>query len=191
MTKKKSGQIKNENKLGFIVLIISIIICLITVSYSIWSQVYRGKTENTITTGTLVLKLNDKSRELSLLNAIPLSDTKGMSQKEYHFSLQNNGSIDVNYRLSIVDDEDYYKKDQCMNKRLNWNYIRYAFKKEDSSPVIEDLSKNLGQLDEEVIKAGEEIDFTLQLWLNGEMTTSSEMGKHFHGKIKVEAVQID
>ena len=188
---EEMNQTKKENKLGFFVLVISIVICLITVSYAIWSQVYRGKKENVLTTGTLVLKLNDRSKELSLLNAIPLSDGKGMQQEAYTFSLQNTGTVDANYRLSIIEDDDYYTKDQCSNKKLDWNYIRYALTEESTTPIIDNLSKNSGKLKEDTIKSGEEIEFTLKLWLHGEATTNNEMGKHFHGKIKIEAIQGD
>ena len=68
---------KKENKLGLIVLILSIIICLTTVSYALWSKIYPGKKDNYIKTGTLVLKLNEKSESISLENTVPVSDSKG------------------------------------------------------------------------------------------------------------------
>lgn len=183
-------EVKKENRLGFIVLIISTLICIISVGYAIWNNVYRGNKENKIKTGTLILNLNEKSESISILNAIPLSDTKGMQQDAYTFSLQNSGTTDAKYRISLIDDTEYYLYDECENNKLDWSFIRYSFEEENTTPIINGLSENSGILKEGTIKADEELNYSLNLWISS-VTTTNEMGKHFHSKIKIEAIQSD
>ena len=187
---KKLDTTKKENKLGLLVLILSIVICIATISYAMWSNIYHGKKENVLKTGTLVLKLNEKSESISLLNTIPLSDRKGMEQEAYTFSLQNTGTADANYRLSIVDDDEYYNTDNCTNNKLDWKFLRYALTEDNTTPVIANLNEHSGVLKEGTIESNKEITFTLNIWINSS-TTITEMGKHFHGKIKVDAIQSD
>lgn len=181
---------KKENKLGFIVLLLSIMICIATVSYAIWSRVEYGKKENILKSGTLVLKLNNESKNISLINAIPTSDSNGIRQEGYTFSIENTGTVDANYRISIIDDEEYYNQDKCSNNKLDWMYLRYAFKEGNTTPIVSFLTEHSGILQEGTISANQTISFSLKLWLSID-TTEKEMGKHFHGKIKVEAIQKD
>lgn len=182
---------KKENKLGLIVLILSIFICVATVGYALWSRTEYGKKENVLKTGTLVLNLNKESNQISVKNAIPLSDSEGMKQVGYTFRLENTGTTAANYRLSIVDDNEYYLNDGCSNNKLDWIHLRYAFEEGNTTPIIKDLVEQSGILKEGTIDTNQSISFSLKLWLKGSNTTQADMGKHFHGKIKVEAIQSD
>ncbi len=181
---------KNEHKLGLIVLILSIIICLTTVSYALWSRVYHGKKDNYIKTGTLLLKLDEKSSAISLENTIPTSDSNGQQMEPYTFSLQNTGTADAKFRILMFDDDEYYKSDNCLTKKLSWDKIRYSFIEDNTTPVIDNLSAKNGVLTSGTIKAGEEKEYSLRLWLSKD-TTEESMGLHFHGKIRVDAIQSD
>lgn len=181
---------KKEHKLGLIVLILSIIICLTTVSYALWSRVYHGKKDNYIKTGTLLLKLDEKSSAISLENTIPTSDSNGQQMEPYTFSLQNTGTADAKFRILMFDDDEYYKSDNCLTKKLSWDKIRYSFIEDNTTPVIDNLSAKNGVLTSGTIKAGEENEYSLRLWLSKD-TTEESMGLHFHGKIRVDAIQSD
>ncbi len=181
---------KKEHKLGLIVLILSIIICLTTVSYALWSRVYHGKKDNYIKTGTLLLKLDEKSSAISLENTIPTSDSNGQQMEPYTFSLQNTGTADAKFRILMFDDDEYYKSDNCLTKKLSWDKIRYSFIEDNTTPVIDNLSAKNGVLTSGTIKAGEEKEYSLRLWLSKD-TTEESMGLHFHGKIRVDAIQSD
>lgn len=181
---------KKEHKLGFIALILSIVICLTTVSYALWSRVYHGKKDNYIKTGTLVLKLNEKSESISLENTVPVSDSKGQQIEPYTFSLQNTGTADAKFRILMIDDEEYYKNDNCLTKKLPWDKIRYSFTEDKTTPIIDNLTVKNGVLTSGTIKAGDEKEYSLKLWLSKD-TTKEFMGLHFHGKIRVDAIQSD
>lgn len=187
---KKENQ-KKDNKLGLVVFIFSIIICLFAVSYAAWTQIYQGEKENTIDTATLVLTLDEsESNAISLINAVPVTDKKGLTYKPYTFKVKNSGTIDANYRIMIVNDTKSYENDGCSDKMLDWSNIKYSFAKNNEAATRGILSDTAGVLNLGTIKANETDSYSLQLWIKSE-ATNEIMNKHFHGIIKVEAVQSD
>ncbi len=182
---------KKEHKLGMIVLVLSIFICLIAVGYAVWTRVFTGDKENSIDTATLILTLDEsESNEISLIHTVPVSDEKGLTFKPYTFKVKNSGTIAANYRLKIVDNEELYESDGCSSKKLDWSNIKYSFKKNDevaTTGILEDIDGvlNIGTIDN-----GDTDTYSLILWIKSE-ATNEIMNQHFHGIIKVEAIQSD
>ena len=95
---------KKENKLGFFVLILCLLLCFISVGYALWQQVFKGSKVNELDTATLILTLDETtSNGISLLNSIPVTDKKGQTFTPYTFKVRNSGTTDANYRLLIVN----------------------------------------------------------------------------------------
>ena len=185
----KEKEEKKEYKIGLIVFAISAFICFIAVGYAAWTRVYEGKEENTIDTATLILILDEsESDEISLINTVPVSDTKGLTFEPYSFKLKNSGTITAKYRLKIIDDEDKYITDECSDKKLDWSNIKYSFKKNNEVATVGMLSDIDGILDLGEIDSNEINDYSLILWIKSE-ATNEIMDQHFHGKIKVDAIQ--
>ncbi len=182
---------KKINKLGLCVLILSIIICVFAVSYAIWTKVYEGKKVNSIETATLILTLDESlDNAISLVNAVPVSDDKGLTFDAYTFKLKNSGTVGANYRLMIVNDTDTYQKDGCINNKLDWSNIRYSFQKNNEASIKGTLADTAGILDLGEIAKGEVNSYSLKLWIKSS-ATNEIMNQHFHGVIKVEAIQED
>ena len=78
-------QKKKENKLGLIILCLSILICIVSVSYAIWTQFIQGKNINKITTAKLDIVFEDENNPINLQNAIPISDDQGQQTIPYVF----------------------------------------------------------------------------------------------------------
>ena len=131
---------KKENKLGFIVLIVSVLICALAVSYAIWTQTYHGKKENKMDTATLILTLDESaSKGISLLNTVPVTDDKGESFEPYTFTVKNSGTTDAKYRILLVNDEEKYKEHGCSSLKLDWSNIKYSFSKDNEVATIGNL----------------------------------------------------
>lgn len=187
----KSKEQKKENKLGLVVFIFSMIICLVAVSYAAWTQIFQGQKENTIDTATLILTLDEsESNAISLINAVPVTDTKGLTYEPYTFKVKNSGTIDANYRIMIVNDTEKYESDHCSDSKLDWSNIKYSFSKNNEAATVGILSDTSGILNLGTIEANETDSYSLKLWIKSE-ATNEIMNKHFHGVIKVEAVQSD
>lgn len=187
---KKENQ-KKENKLGLIVFIFSMIICLVAVSYAVWTQIFEGQKENKLETATLILTLDEsESNAISLIHAVPVSDSKGLTHEPYNFKVKNSGTIAANYRIMIVNDMDTYESDDCSDKMLDWSNIKYSFSKNSEAATTGILSDTSGVLNIGTIDANETDEYSLKLWIKSS-ATNEIMNQHFHGIIKVEAVQSD
>lgn len=189
--KKDISSVKKINKLGLCVLILSTIICILAISYAIWAKTYKGKKINSIETATLILTLDESLDDaISLVNAIPVSDTKGLTYNAYTFKLRNSGTIGATYRLMIVNDTNTYQKDGCINNKLDWSNIRYSFQKNNEVSIKGNLSDTAGILDLSEIEPSQINSYSLKLWIKSS-ATNEIMNQHFHGVIKVEAIQKD
>lgn len=182
---------KQENKLGLVVFIFSTIICLVAVSYAVWTQVFEGQKENKLETATLILTLDEsESNAISLIHAVPVTDNKGLTYEPYTFKVQNSGTIAANYRIMIVNDTTTYENDNCADKMLDWSNIKYSFSKNSETATTGILSDTAGILNIGTIDAAEIDTYSLKLWIKSS-ATNEIMNQHFHGIIKVEAVQSD
>ena len=182
---------KREYKLGITVFAISAFICFIAVGYAAWTKVYHGEKENSIDTATLILTLDEsESNEISLVNAVPVTDQKGLTYDPYIFKLKNSGTITAKYRIKIIDDDKTYTSDGCSNRKLDWSNIKYSFKKNNEVATTGLLSDIDGILNIGEIDANETDDYSLILWIKSE-ATNEIMNQHFHGIIKVDAIQSD
>lgn len=191
MRNMKKEKQKKENKLGLVVFIFSMIICFIAVSYAVWTQIFEGQKENQLETATLILTLDEsESNAISLINAVPVSDNKGLTYEPYNFKVKNSGTIAANYRIMIVNDMDTYEKDECTDKMLDWSNIKYSFSKNSEAATTGILSDTSGVLNLGTIEADEIDEYSLKLWIKSS-ATNEIMNQHFHGIIKVEAVQSD
>lgn len=192
MGKKKWKDTKKENKLGIIVLIISIIICVISVSYAFWANRFNGTKEQSLTTAvtTLDLIIDDESEGISLLNAVPVSDSVGLSYVPYTFKLKNRSNYNVSYKMFLEDDEASYIADDCSNNKLDHSNIRYSLEVDQNPTIIGDLSTNNALLQTSTMSGKSVKSFALRIWIKKE-ATNEIMRKHFHGKIKVEATMVN
>lgn len=185
----KNNNEKKENKLGMIVLLCSFVICLIAISYAVWTKVFEGQKENTLDTATLILTLDEsESKGISLINAVPVSDQKGLTYEPYTFKLKNSGTIAAKYRIVLVNDEASYEEEQC--ESLDWTNIKYSFSKNNETATKGFLSDTAGVMNFGIIDAGQTDSYSLKLWIKSD-ATNEIMNKHFHGIIKVEAIQSD
>ena len=98
---------------------------------------------------------NSIDESLHLDSAIPTLDKFGVEEKGFNFSIKNTTSNDMKYQLSLVDD----------NSTIKNNYIRYQLIKNNEILGINSLSDD-GILEKSTINAGEEINYTIKLWLD-------------------------
>ena len=191
MEKKKWKDTKKENKLGIIVLIISIVICIISVSYAFWANRFTGNKEQSLTTAvtTLDLIIDEESEGISLLNAVPVSDATGLTYVPYTFKLKNRSNYNISYNMYLVDDDVSYIADGCTDNKLDHSNIKYALGVDQNPSVIGNLSTNNDLIQNSTMSGKSVKSFSLRIWIKKE-ATNEIMRKHFHGKIKVEATMV-
>ena len=68
--------------------------------------------------------------------------------------------------------------------------IKYSFSKDNEVATIGNLGTSGGVLTEGILKTDDKSSYSLKLWIKAE-ATNEIMNQHFHGLIKVEAIQSD
>ena len=123
MKKKKLG----NTKLLIIAVVMTFVVMFGT-TYA-WLRLTKTSTiENKITAGNLELVLDDTTSEgIKLEKAVPISDVEGEKGTEYTFTLENKGTIDLNYYL-YLNDLDLAEGET----RLEDNKVRYKLVKDDN-----------------------------------------------------------
>ena len=75
-------------------LIICGVVFLFAISYAIFTYTGYGKQENKLSTGTLILTLNESTSEgITLADTVPVTDEEGLTFPAYTFSVQNTGTL--------------------------------------------------------------------------------------------------
>lgn len=178
---------KNKYKYKIVLAIFIALLLIIGITYALWFRYFMGTKEQEITTGKLELVLTDESAGVSLLNTTPVSDNVGMSFKPYTFKIRNYGTIPATYKVYLIDDESSYYSDQCNDKKMPWDNIKYSLKENDNINTGNLSKENNGLLLESSINPDEVNNYYLNLWIRSEATTAIA-NYHFHAKIKVEAI---
>ena len=112
----------------------------------------KGDEKEFIATGIV---FNSIDETLHLDKAIPTLDKFGVEEKGFNFSIKNITANEMKYRLSLVDDSSTIKN----------SLIRYQLIKNGEVLGIYSLAED-GLLEKSVINSGEEISYTIKLWLD-------------------------
>ena len=132
-----------------IIIIIASLCVILGVSLAIFQYNRTGEEPNEVTTGTLILTLDDSMGSgINVENAMPTSDEVGKTSTPYEFTLENVGTLTSNYRIRVVNDEEAIQEDGCSSNLLDYSQIRYLFTSNGSDGAIQYLSDlNNGQLE--------------------------------------------
>ena len=143
--------------------------------------------EQIVKVGTLDLILDETSEGISLVNAIGLSDNKGMSTTPSTFELKNNGSKAVDY-IIYLDDVEIESPDV----KLDDMYLKYSLDKNDSvgtAEYLETLGENGSRiLDQGTLTSSEENSYVLRVWPTIEIDGDFG-GQVWKGKLRITGEQ--
>ncbi len=167
-----------------------VLLAVATVSYALFQFSKKGNTENTIRTGTLILNL-DETKELSLTSAYPMSDSQGMSSSAYEFTVENTGTQDAKYKITLVDDTKAYTDDGC--SKLEWSKLKYSIVRNGTTITSARYLSNIAsdpKLDETIIASGSKNSYQLRIWIDSG-AGNEIVGKHFHAKLNIKGILSD
>ena len=187
---KNNKKEKNNNIKKFIpIIVLAVFVFLVGIGYSLSAVSFDlpGNNKNTLKTGTLIISL-DSTKDLDLVSAVPTADSDGISSDSYTFKISNTGTVDSKYQISIVDDEEKYTSDNCLDKKLANSKIKYTLT--ESETATENDVKTLpddGIIKEDLVKVDSNKTYYLRVWIDSQ-AGNEVAGKHFHGKVKVKAI---
>ena len=168
--------IKNKKKIiiGVIVLAISLIgISLINSTYSLFYHEDTASNTDAYSTGLLSIIASSKGENISLSNALPMSDSEGEATTAYTFTIKNVGNLDYKFNVKLLSTGD-------SSTTIDSRYIKV--KVDDGSPAtLSSLSGSIIKSDV-TLASGESIDISIRVWLSSD-TPNSQIGKVFNSKI--------
>lgn len=173
-----------KNRTMIIVITLLIVVILIGGSYAILQLVIDNTKSNRITAGELSLNIEEKNI-IQLKNAYPLTDEEGNATTAYEFTLTNDGNIDSNYKITLVDILDIGDK-----TRMNDEYIKCHL--QISGTKNQDTTINLAQLgrvlDSGKLEPDKSNTYILHLWMDYNAPNAAQ-GTIFKAKLNIEGEQ--
>ena len=136
---------------------------------------------------SFVVTFHEKSGDrMSITNVTPVTDSVGLSSKAYSLNIKNNLTVPVLFKIKIVDDLDRVVADNCQNELLSKDFIRISIKngKEDNQIYNLNELKDGILLDDEM-KALENRELTIRIWVNRDSNIPLNTNLHYHGIIQV------
>lgn len=126
------------------------------------------------------------TNKITIDRVTALTDSVGLSSKAYTFTIKNNLTENITYKIEVVDDKDTIKKDECGEYIIPKEDLRISLKKGNKDNKIYTLS-NLenNSLTIDQLKALDEESYTIRVWVNQSTTLPRGSNMHYHGKIKI------
>ena len=165
-------------------LIILAVVLLLGTSYALLRSSDQGENTYVMNVGLLeVIFIDSETNELTINNAVPMSDSEGMSQSdELIFTVKNTGDFTAQYNV--------YIEETSTNPEFK-SVIRFISNKNDTgynSPktLSEDKYIDTGG----VLDVEETATYKVKLWLS-ETADNTYMNKTFTARIVIEVFQVN
>mgnify|MGYP004610193459 CR=1 FL=1 len=174
-----------QNKLILIIFMISIILIITGVTYSLYEILFTGRKEQVIDAGGIVFKYNETSDGLILDNNSILDDTDGKSQEKYfdfEISLASNKNTSINYIIAIDENDiSTLTNDKVKVYLTNQDNIEIVSPTSISQLEVDANKNNYKKLYNKQINQGEKHLYRLRTWIDDTKdlyTSTSNNGNH-------------
>ena len=174
-----------QNKLILIIFMISIILIITGVTYSLYEILFTGRKEQVIDAGGIVFKYNETSDGLILDNNSILDDTDGKSQEKYfdfEISLASNKNTSINYIIAIDENDiSTLTNDKVKVYLTNQDNIEIVSPTSISQLEVDVNKNNYKKLYNKQINQGEKHLYRLRTWIDDTKdlyTSTSNDGNH-------------
>lgn len=184
LSKAVSRELKHS-----ILSIFLVVIVILSSSFAIFTSIQKGENYNSITVGILKIDFSqDTANTLNLNGAYPTPDVTGLETEGYSFKISNTGNLNAQYKIRIVDDTEMISEDGCASNLLDKAKIKVSIN--DGIPFLLDSKSSSDYVVElSTIAPNNYKDYTIKIWID-ENAGNEVLGKHYHGKIIVESVNL-
>ena len=184
---------KIKYKLLLSIIVISLGICLMMYqSYALWIAQKRGDTSS-LQSGCFNIEFEELSSSISLHNSYPISDTKGLSQTPYKFTIKNTCSVTGNYQVTLntlttntmtIDKIKYAISENTPTQGLNLGLQAIGNTNNDVENIpVDNLDKSI-VIASGTLNADEKVTYNFYLWID-ETAGNEVMGARFEASINV------
>ena len=174
-----------QHKLILIIFMISVILIITGVTYSLYEILFTGRKEQVIDAGGIVFKYNETSDGLILDNNSILDDTAGKTQEKYfdfEISLTSNKNTSINYIIAIDENDiSTLTNDKVKVYLTNQDNIEIVSPTSISQLEVDVNKNNYKKLYNKQINQGEKHLYRLRTWIDDTKdlyTETSNDGNH-------------
>lgn len=183
----------NNNKIKKVIFIACIVLIVSIFLISGSMAFYRKQLESTkkyvITASSVILTLDETSNDITINNTLPQTDSDGMTNSAYTFSLGNIGKMTYSYTIYLEDNNI-----KAGSTRVSDNFIKYyltndSLANQKPSALLSSLptDQNGRILETGTIAAGAKYKYSLRFWVDYNATTVDTAGKAFSVKLNIIA----
>ena len=176
-----------KKKINMIVLVVSVILMLIGLSYGYFF--IRKNQENNNVAGSECFKLefSNESEAINLSNMYPISDEEGKKQVPYSFTITNTCDMLAGYTVNMEMLEGTTLNSKYLDLMVNNEEIKLLSTYEATDTVIANSTES------RVIAKGtlgykDSADYTVRFWMDKDVEDVDSMNKYFASKIVVVAI---
>ena len=155
--------------------IVVINICLVLIailgigfSYSLWNISVSQNSISTISTDCFDLTISNKDNNISLDQAYPISNSKGMKLTPYTFTVANTCDITAEYSINLEVLKNSTLSSEFIDVMLDGNInLLSSYDKIDK---VDNSSIESRKIDTGILKSNESKDYSLRLWIDYDTT---------------------
>lgn len=166
--------------------ILIIVLILLFAVFATHHIYYKFQKERNVdyTSSSLDIIFHEKTGDKVTLNKItPVTDSVGLSTKSYTFTVKNNLTVPVGYKIKLVDDNKTIEEDNCINNLISKDIIKVSIKGKKYNKIykLSELQDNTLKL--EKLKPLEEKDYIIRVWTVNDAQAKDDI--HYHGLIQI------
>ena len=175
-----------KKKINIIVLVVSVILMLIGLSYGYFF--IRKNQENNNLAGSECFKLefSNESEAINLSNMYPISDEEGKKQVPYSFTITNTCDMLAGYTVNMEMLEGTTLNSKYLDVLVNNEEIKLLSTYEATDTVIANSTESR-ILTKGTLAYNDSVDYTVRFWMDKDVEDIESMNKYFASKIVVTA----
>ena len=175
-----------KKKVNMIVLVVSVILMLIGLSYGYFF--IRKNQENNNVAGSECFKLefSNESEAINLSNMYPISDEEGKKQVPYSFTITNTCDMLAGYTVNMEMLEGTTLNSKYLDVLVNNEEIKLLSTYEATDTVIANSTESR-ILTKGTLAYNDSIDYTVRFWMDKDVEDIESMNKLFKSKIVISA----
>ena len=175
-----------KKKINMIVLVVSVILMLIGLSYGYFF--IRKNQENNNVAGSECFKLefSNESEAINLSNMYPISDEEGKKQVPYSFTITNTCDMLASYTVNMEMLEGTTLNSKYLDVLVNNEEIKLLSTYDATDTVIANSTESR-ILTKGTLAYNDSADYTVRFWMDKDVEDIESMNKYFSSKIVVVA----
>ena len=174
------------------ILVIALVVSVFGSSYALFTSGTSSDEYNALQVGNIELSYVDTGSGygdiLSLNGAYPMPNSDWNNVTPYRFYVKNTGSMPVDFKIKLKQDEAIIEADNCGSNLLPLEYVMVKVDANDPVKLGDLLSTDYTIYEGSNLSIGIEDIHEIRIWLSTEAKNDA-IGKHFHGKLVIDMIQ--